>query len=113
MVAVVVYFAIIDRLKKRHQQKDGTGKSVSWFAHTAATWILEKAKERKFLKVQARKETVHDATVTLGDAVTMKNDLAIFDCLRYFRTQGGVALVSYDTLLCTNVVANGTQMSLS
>lgn len=97
----------VDRLKKRQRKKDDGEKNVAWFAHTAATWLLEKSKERKFVKVQARKETVHDPTITLGDAATVKNDLAIFDCAQYFRTQGQVVLVSYDTLLCAYVEANG------
>ncbi|KAK7695923.1 hypothetical protein QCA50_000562 [Cerrena zonata] len=107
VIIPTVVLSELDGLKKGHQnKKDGKDGNLAWFAHTAATWLLEKSKERKFVKVQARKETVYDPTVTVGHAPTLGNDLAIFDCLQYFKTQGNVALVTYDTLLCTYVDAN-------
>ncbi|KAL6309649.1 PIN domain-containing protein [Sparassis latifolia] len=92
-----VVISELDGLKKREE--------LLWFASTASTWLLEKVKGRKSVKVQARRETC-DTPIADSD-YARKNDLLIYDCCAFFRTKGNVVLLSADKNLCITCLANG------
>lgn len=76
---------------------------MGWFASRASTWILDRMKERRTVKVQARRETCY----TEGVPFERKNDTAICDCCRFFRQKGPVVLLSNDTNLCIDTFREG------
>ncbi|PCH41108.1 hypothetical protein WOLCODRAFT_70725 [Wolfiporia cocos MD-104 SS10] len=76
-------------------------KSLGWFARQASGWILDRMRESKTVKVQARKETLH----TPLDPVR-KNDVAIYDCAKFFQQTGYVVLVSRDNNLLLDGFSN-------
>ncbi|KAH8105908.1 PIN domain-containing protein [Cristinia sonorae] len=80
----------LDGLKNREQ--------LRWFAQTASTYILDKVKQWKSVKVQARRETFN--IEAKESDIIRKNDIKIFDCCCYFRTKGNVILASGDKNLC-------------
>ncbi|KZT12517.1 uncharacterized protein LAESUDRAFT_718778 [Laetiporus sulphureus 93-53] len=90
-----VMLSELDGLKKRT--------SVGWFASRASAWILNRMKERKTVKVQARKETMH--TEIGPEDEHRRNDMLIRDCCLYFQTKGHVVLLSGDVNLCNSCEA--------
>lgn len=72
---------------------------LSWFARRASTFLLQKVKEKKSLKVQARSETVN---TQLQEHEQLRSaDIAIWDCCLFYKTKGEVILLSSDTNLRT------------
>lgn len=93
MKIVVPYVVLseLDGLKNRE--------GLSWFARTASTFLLQKVKEKKSLKVQARSETVN---TQLQEHEQLRSaDIAIWDCCMYYKTKGEVVLLTNDTNLRT------------
>ncbi|GJE84169.1 hypothetical protein PsYK624_002450 [Phanerochaete sordida] len=93
MKIIVPYVVLseLDGLKNRE--------GLSWFARTASTFLLQKVKEKKSLKVQARSETAH---TKLHEHEQLRSaDIAIWDCCLYYKTKGEVVLLSNDTNLRT------------
>ncbi|KIP12905.1 hypothetical protein PHLGIDRAFT_61049, partial [Phlebiopsis gigantea 11061_1 CR5-6] len=82
----------LDGLKNSHKN--------SWFARTASTMLLEKVKEKKSIKVQARSETL--GTKPKNHEEMRTADIAIWDCSQYFKSKPGaeVVLLSNDKNLC-------------
>lgn len=78
-----------------HSLKKRSG--LAWFARTASTVLLERVKEKKSVRVQKRTETLH--TPLDGHESERANDIYIYDCCRYFRERGLVALVTADKIL--------------
>ncbi|KAH9006954.1 PIN domain-containing protein [Lactarius hatsudake] len=88
---------------------------VAWAARLASTWLLEKVKERRFVKGQTHEETFRNDAK--GDEArrggSEMNDDLILDCCQYFarRPQQGVirhvALCSGDKNLCVKVESVG------
>lgn len=91
----VLLISLLFRLKNQER--------LQWFARTASTWILNKVRERKVVKVQARDETARIAS----DDYARKNDLSIYDCCVFFRGKGRVVLVSGDKNLCLECEKDG------
>lgn len=91
----IVLIVALHRLKNRE--------GLSWFARTASTLLLQRVKEKKSLKVQARSETLGTKPREYEQYQTA--DIAIWDCCLYYKTElkGEVVLLSNDTnlrLLC-------------
>ncbi|EKM59192.1 uncharacterized protein PHACADRAFT_157472 [Phanerochaete carnosa HHB-10118-sp] len=93
MKIIVPYVVLseLDGLKKRE--------GLSWFARTASTFLLQKVKEKKSLKVQARSETVN--TQLHEHEQARSADITIWDCCQYYKTKGEVVLLSNDINLQT------------
>ena len=72
-------------------------KNLAWFARTASTVLLEKVRERKSVRVQTRTETAH--TPHNAHEWERKKDISIYDCCRYFKSKGDVALITADKVL--------------
>ncbi|EMD40784.1 hypothetical protein CERSUDRAFT_80438 [Gelatoporia subvermispora B] len=84
---------------------DGLKRKVDlgWQANRATSWILEKVKEPRSVKVQAIREIPR--APTYASDVIRENDLAIRDCCIFFQQQGGhVVLLSRDKNLCIECV---------
>ena len=77
------------RLKKRDD--------LAWFARTASTTLLDRVKKRKSVRVQTRTETLNTPHDKHESRRT--NDIYIYDCCRYFRERGPVALITSDKIL--------------
>lgn len=87
----------LDGLKKSDQ--------VGWFASRASTWILDRMRARKHVKVQATWETTSPRIID----PRRQNDLTIWDCCRYFMEDKGgrVVLYSNDNNLASQSEAEG------
>ncbi|KAI0939206.1 hypothetical protein AcV5_000689 [Taiwanofungus camphoratus] len=97
-VVIVVPNVVISELDGLKQREE-----LKWFARTATTWILDRMKERKFVKVQAREETCN----TRPNDISRKNDLSIYDCALFFRRKGYVVVLSGDKNLCIECEKDG------
>jgi len=105
----------LDRQKTRDDQ-------VAWAARLASTWLLEKVKERRFVKGQTHEETckasgkwnVKDVGGSIAGGSELNDDL-IIDCCQYFtrHPQHYVALCSGDKNLCVKAESIGGQSSMS
>ncbi|KAH9077313.1 PIN domain-containing protein [Lactarius deliciosus] len=107
---IVIPGIVISELDRQKTRDD----KVAWAARLASTWLLEKVKERRFVKGQTHDETFRNDAK--GDEVRegrRMNDDLILDCCQYFarRPQQGVirhvALCSGDKNLCVKVESVG------
>ncbi|KAH9045541.1 PIN domain-containing protein [Lactarius pseudohatsudake] len=125
---IVIPGIVISELDRQKTRDD----KVAWAARLASTWLLEKVKERRFVKGQTHEETFRNDAK--GDEVRVSisetnnalklignlqrggsemNDDLILDCCQYFarRPQQGVirhvALCSGDKNLCVKVESVG------
>ncbi|KAH9179839.1 PIN domain-containing protein [Lactarius sanguifluus] len=108
---IVIPGIVISELDRQKTRDD----KVAWAARLASTWLLEKVKERRFVKGQTHEETFRNDAK--GDEVrrggSEMNDDLILDCCQYFarRPQQGVirhvALCSGDKNLCVKVESVG------
>ncbi|KAI0638120.1 PIN domain-containing protein [Trametes polyzona] len=104
LVVPGVVLSELDGLKNRPE--------LQWFARQATTWLLQKVKERRTVKLQAARETLRVAPPAETDGVR-KNDLAIRDCCMYFadRKRGfGALLVTKDKILCLECQREGLEV---
>ncbi|PPQ99048.1 hypothetical protein CVT24_003608 [Panaeolus cyanescens] len=106
-LVVVVPGAVILELDGQ-KSRDG----LAWFARRASTWLLEKIKERRTVKGQAREETCKSTRNwrirEAGEMGGMDNDQLILDCVEYHaRYRGQTILCSSDKNLCINANTQG------
>ncbi|KAI9466886.1 PIN domain-containing protein [Lactarius psammicola] len=115
---IIIPGIVISELDRQKTRDD----KVAWAARLASTWLLEKVKERRFVKGQTHEETCRASgkwnvnEPKGGDARrggSEMNDDLILDCCQYFarRPQQGVirhvALCSGDKNLCVKVESVG------
>ncbi|KAI0307290.1 PIN domain-containing protein, partial [Multifurca ochricompacta] len=106
---IIIPGIVISELDKQKTRDD----KVAWAARLASTWLLEKVKERRFVKGQTHEETCGKWNVR-GRGGSELNDDLILDCCLYFARHpqhGGmirhVALCSGDKNLCVKVESIG------
>ncbi|KAI0269113.1 PIN domain-containing protein [Gloeopeniophorella convolvens] len=114
---IVVPGIVVSELDRQKTRND----KVAWAARVASTWLLEKVKERRFVKGQAHEETCKASRKwNVRDAGEIKkggsewNDDLILDCCQYFARPPPhgwepryVALCSGDKNLCLKVESVG------
>ncbi|KAH9966078.1 PIN domain-containing protein [Russula dissimulans] len=116
---IIIPGIVISELDKQKTRND----NVAWAARLASTWLLEKVKERRFVKGQTHEETckasgkwnVKDVGESKARGGSELNDNLILDCCQYFarRPQHGgglvrhVALCSGDKNLCVKAETVG------
>ncbi|KAI9512225.1 PIN domain-containing protein [Russula earlei] len=113
---IIIPGIVISELDRQKTRND----KVAWAARLASTWLLEKVKERRFVKGQTHEETCKGSgkwnVKDVGEprARSELNDNLILDCCQYFSRRphdGGVvrrvALCSGDKNLCVKAESVG------